>query len=76
MKAPRNISPALAEEILNSAGMEKLPVASLYSALRIVPACPTALESWSTRIISTTEGGMICPKVPDAQIAPLARDGE
>jgi hypothetical protein len=33
---------------------------------------PTLLPSWSARMISTSEGGMICASVPEAAITPLA----
>ena len=72
MKAPMNMSPALAEVMSNSEGMENSPVASLYSALRVVLAWSAALESWSARMIRTMDGGMIWPRVPDAQMVPVA----
>ena len=59
MKAPMNMSPALAVTTSKSPGIENSPVASLYSALRVVAAWSAALESWSARMISTIDGGMI-----------------
>jgi hypothetical protein len=44
--------------------------------LRAVAAWSVALESWSARMISTIEGGMIWPSVPDALIVPVASDCE
>ena len=70
--APRNMSPALVEIILSSDGMLNCPVACLYSAFRAVAAWSAALASWSAKIIKTIDGGIICPSVPDAQIAPVA----
>ena len=70
--APRNMSPALAEVTSNSVGMTKLPVAALYSTWRNVLAWSVALESWSARMMSTTEGGMIWPRVPAAEMVPVA----
>ena len=32
---------------------------------------PTEMPSWSASTISTTLGGMICPRVPDARITPV-----
>ncbi len=58
-KAPRNMSPALAEVMPNSVGMAASPVANLYSALRRVPAWSAALDNWSARMIRTMDGGMI-----------------
>jgi len=40
--------------------------------LRVVLAWSAALESWSARMISTIDGGMICPSVPEAQMVPQA----
>ncbi len=70
--APRNISPALVEETPNSEGMASSPVDSRYISLRCVAAWSTALESWSARMISTIEGGMIWPSVPEAAMVPVA----
>ena len=75
-KAPKNISPALVEVTSNIEGIDIWPVASLYKALRIVPAWSDAVASWSAKIIRTIEGGIICPKVPDAAIVPVARGAE
>ncbi|KFJ48995.1 TRAP dicarboxylate transporter, DctM subunit domain protein [Bordetella bronchiseptica] len=33
---------------------------------------PIERPSWSARMISTSEGGMICDSVPEAAITPLA----
>ncbi|CAM4136886.1 hypothetical protein BOBR111200_25980 [Bordetella bronchialis] len=33
---------------------------------------PMDRPSWSARMISTSDGGMICDKVPEAAITPLA----
>ena len=33
---------------------------------------PTLLPNWSANTISTSDGGMIWAKVPDAAITPLA----
>ncbi len=71
-KAPRNISPAEVEVTEYSDGIDSSPVAILCSALRAVPAWSTAEASWSARMISTIEGGMICPSVPEAAMAPVA----
>ena len=35
-------------------------------------AISEALDSWSATIIKTTEGGIICPNVPEAVIIPVA----
>ena len=70
--APRNISPALVDATSNSDGMLSSPVASLCSAFRAVDAWSDALASWSARMMSTIEGGMICPSVPDAAMVPDA----
>ena len=72
MKAPRNMSPALVEVTANSDGMVTSPVAALCSALRAVSAWSTALASWSARMISTIDGGMIWPRVPEAAMVPVA----
>ena len=72
MNAPMNMSPALAETTSNSEGIVISPVASRYSALRVVLAMSAALASWSARMMSTTDGGMIWPRVPEAQIVPDA----
>ena len=72
MNAPMNMSPALAETTSNSDGMVISPVASLYCDLRVVLATSAAPASWSARMMSTTEGGMIWPSVPEAQIVPVA----
>ena len=39
-------------------------------------AWSAALLSWSAKIMSTIEGGMIWPKVPDAQMVPVASEWE
>ena len=54
-----NMSPALAETTSNSDGMVISPVAALYSAFRVVLATSAAPASWSARMMSTTDGGMI-----------------
>ena len=72
MKAPRNISPALVPETSKSDGIDSSPVASLCSALRSVEAWSAAEASWSARMMSTIEGGMICPSVPEAAMVPVA----
>ena len=72
MKAPRNMSPALVDTMSKVDGMDISPVASLYKALRSEAAWLAALASWSARMMRTMEGGMICPRVPDAQMVPVA----
>ncbi len=52
--------------------MEISPVAALCSALRAFDAWSVAEASWSARMISTIEGGMICPSVPEAAMVPVA----
>ena len=74
--APMNMSPALAETTSNSDGIVISPVAALYSAFRVVLAMSAAAASWSARMMSTTDGGMICPSVPEAQIVPVASGRE
>jgi hypothetical protein len=34
---------------------------------------PTERPSWSARMISTSDGGMICASVPEAAITPAAK---
>ena len=67
-----NMSPTLAEVMSNCEGIVNSPVASRYSALRAALAWSAAFESWSARMMSTMEGGMICPRVPAAQMVPVA----
>ena len=76
MNAPMNMSPALAETTSNSEGMVISPVAALYSALRAVLAMSAAPASWSARMMSTIDGGMIWPSVPEAHIVPVASGRE
>ena len=64
--------PALVETMSNSEGIDSSPVACLNNALRVVPAWSTELASWSARMISTIDGGMICPSVPEAAMVPVA----
>ena len=52
--------------------MVSSPVESLNRALRAALAWSVALASWSARMISTIEGGMIWPRVPEAAIVPVA----
>ena len=70
------MSPALVEVRSNSVGMVNWPVACLYSVVRSVLAWSVALDSWSARMISTIEGGMIWPRVPEAAMVPVASERE
>ena len=68
--------PADVDVTSNADGIVNSPVAFLYNACRMADAWSEADPSWSAKIIKTIEGGIICPSVPDAQIVPVARDGE
>ena len=70
--APMNMSPAEAGITPRSDGIENCPVASWYSARRNCCAVSTADDNWSARMISTIDGGMICPSVPEARMTPVA----
>ena len=70
------MSPALVEVRSNSVGNEAMPVPSLYSAVRMALPWSVALDSWSARMMSTMDGGMIWPRVPEALMVPVAREWE
>ena len=70
------MSPADVEVTSKADGMLNSPVASLYAVCLIAEAWSDAEPSWSAKMIKTIDGGIICPRVPDAQIVPEASDGE
>ena len=70
------MSPADVDVTSKADGMLNSPVACLNKDWRIADAWSEAEPSWSARMIRTIDGGMICPKVPEAQIVPEASDGE
>ena len=75
--APRNMSPAEVETPRIPTASTSSPVACLVERLG-APCLPgrSHEDSWSARMISTIDGGMIWPSVPDAAIVPVASGEE